>query len=46
MNQNVKYNMSFEEAQDYISKRGLDIPWNDDDVVIDRRTGATWARGQ
>lgn len=35
MNQNVKYNMSFEEAQDYISKRGLDIPWNDDDVVID-----------
>lgn len=37
MNQNVKYNMSFEEAQQYISMRGLDIPWNDDDVVIDER---------
>ena len=38
MNQNVKYNMSFEEAQQYISMRGLDIPWNDDDVVIDERS--------
>ena len=31
------YNMSFEEAQEYISKRGLDIPWNDGDVFIDER---------
>lgn len=31
------YDMTFEEAQDYISKRGLDIPWNDNDVVIDER---------
>lgn len=29
--------MSFEEAQEYISKRGLDIPWNDGDVFIDER---------
>lgn len=32
-----KYHMSFEEAQEYISKRGLDIPWNDGDVFIDER---------
>ena len=32
-----KYDMSFEEAQDYISKRGFDIPWNDGDVMIDER---------
>ena len=32
-----KYYMSFEEAQEYISKRGLDIPWNDCDVFIDGR---------
>lgn len=32
-----KYNMSFEEAQEYVSKRGLDIPWNDGDVFIDGR---------
>ena len=31
------YNMSFEEAQEYVSKRGLDIPWNDGDVFIDGR---------
>lgn len=31
------YDMSFEEAQDYISKRGFDIPWNDDDVMVDER---------
>ena len=31
------YNMSFAEAQEYISKRGLDIPWNDCDVFIDER---------
>ena len=29
--------MSFEEAQEYVSKRGLDIPWNDGDVFIDER---------
>jgi hypothetical protein len=32
-----KYDMNFSEAQDYISMRGLDIPWNDGDVVIDER---------
>lgn len=31
------YDMSFEEAQDYISKRGFDIPWNDGDVMVDER---------
>ena len=31
------YNMSFEEAQEYVSKRGLDILWNDGDVFIDGR---------
>ena len=31
------YNMSFAEAQEYVSKRGLDIPWNDCDVFIDER---------
>lgn len=32
-----KYYMSFEEAQEYVSKRGLDVPWNDCDVFIDGR---------
>ena len=32
-----KYDMTFEEAQEYISKRGLDIPWNDCDIFIDER---------
>lgn len=31
------YEMSFEDAQDYISKRGLDIPLNDGDVFNDDR---------
>ena len=31
------YNMSFEEAQEYVSKRGLDILWNDGAVFIDGR---------
>ena len=31
-----EYNMTFEEAQDYISKRGFDIPWNDCDVWVDK----------
>ena len=32
-----KYYMSFEEAQEYVSKRGLDVPWNDCDVFIDEK---------
>ena len=32
-----KYNMSFEEAQEYASNRGIDIPWNDGDIFIDER---------
>ena len=32
-----KYNMTFEEAQEYISKRDFDIAWNDCDVFIDER---------
>ena len=31
------YNMSLEEAQEYVSKQGLDILWNDGDVFIDGR---------
>ena len=31
------YNMTFEEAQAYCSKRGIDIPWNDSDIYIDER---------
>ena len=31
------YNMNFEEAQEYVSKQGLDILWNDGDVFIDGR---------
>lgn len=31
------YYMNFEEAQEYVSNRGLDIPWNDGDVFIDER---------
>lgn len=33
----AKYNMTFEEAQEYISRRGFDIPWNDCDVFVDER---------
>ena len=29
------YNMTFEDAQAYCSKRGIDIPWNDGDIYID-----------
>ena len=32
-----RYDLSFEEAQEYCSKRRIDIPWNDCDVVIDER---------
>ena len=31
------YNLNFSEAQDYISKRGLDVVWNDCDIFIDER---------
>ena len=31
------YNMTFEDAQAYCSKRGIDIPWNDGDIYIDGR---------
>ena len=31
------YNMTFEESQDYISRREFDIPWNDCDVFVDER---------
>ena len=31
------FNMSFEESQDYIAKRGFDVPWNDCDVFVDER---------
>jgi hypothetical protein len=30
-------NMTFEESQDYIAKRGFYIPWNDCDVFVDER---------
>ena len=29
------YNLNFSEAQDYITKRGLDVVWNDCDIFID-----------
>ena len=29
--------MTFEESQDYIAKRGFDVPWNDCDVFVDER---------
>lgn len=29
--------MNFEESQEYITKRGFDIPWNDCDVFVDER---------
>lgn len=37
MNENLNYFMSFEESQEYISKCGFDIPWNDGDVFVDYR---------
>lgn len=36
MMQEARYNKTFEEAQDYLSKIGFDIPWNDCDVWIDK----------
>ena len=36
MMQETRYNKTFEEAQDYLSKIGFDIPWNDCDVWVDK----------
>lgn len=33
----VAYDKGFEEAQQYISERGFDVPWNDGDVFVDAR---------
>ena len=33
----IPYDRAFEEAQEYLSKRGFDIPWNDCDVFVDER---------
>lgn len=35
------YNMTFEDAQAYCSKRGIDISWNDDDIVDERNLTRT-----
>lgn len=35
------YNMTFEDAQVYCSKRGIDISWNDDDIVDERNLTRT-----
>lgn len=32
-----KFDMSFEEAQEFISTRGFDVLWNDGDVFVDER---------
>ena len=34
---NIPYDRGFEEAQEYLSERGFDIPWNDCDVFVDAR---------
>ena len=34
---NIPYDRGFEEAQEYLSIRGFDIPWNDGDVFVDVR---------
>lgn len=34
---NIPYDRGFEEAQEYLSRRGFDIPWNDCDVFVDAR---------
>ena len=33
----IAYDRGFEEAQEYLSERGFDIPWNDCDVFVDER---------
>ena len=33
----ILYDRRFEEAQEYLTKRGFDIPWNDCDIFIDER---------
>jgi len=36
-NGSIPYDRGFEEAQEYLSERGFDIPWNDCDVFVDTR---------
>lgn len=31
------FNMTFEESQNYIARRGFDVPWNDCDIFVDER---------
>ena len=33
----IRYDMSFPGAQQYLSDRGFDVPWNDGDVFVDGR---------
>lgn len=33
----IPYDRGFEEAQEYLSKRGFDVPWNDCDVYVDEK---------
>lgn len=35
--ENIRYDMSFSDAQRYLSDRGFDTPWNDCDVFVDGR---------
>lgn len=35
----MKYDMTFSEAQEYCSKRGIDTPWNDGEIGIGRDRG-------
>lgn len=37
MEENHNYNMTFAEAQEYTTKCGFSIPWNDGDVFVDER---------
>lgn len=32
----ARYDKTFEEAQEFLEKRGFDIPWNDCDVYVDK----------
>ena len=33
----TKYDMEFSEAEEYIRRRGFDVPWNDCDIFVDER---------
>lgn len=35
--EDIQYNMSFSDAQQYLSDRGFDTPWNDCEVFVDGR---------